>query len=131
MNPKKMIDMNNLNWWLVLAGIGLNLILATAIALLSNTLALRGDDQATAVISQTTFMLGTFLATFFTGFITGRMSNDDNGVTYGLVCSVSVLVVVVIAGGLSVYTLMMVLIALAGGFNGGMMSMRRGRPRSR
>jgi len=126
MNLKRLVSFQNLNWWLVVAGIGCNIILTAGVALLANTMSMQGGTETGGTVGTLIMMLGTFLATLFTGFICGRMA-QENETSYGVICCIGVAVIIVITVPPSIYTLMMLSIALAGGLNGGMLSVRRPR----
>ena len=128
MDLRRLIRLRDLNIWLALAAVGCGVILMAVVAV--GTAALLGRGEAMAGVGQFVLVLGTFLATFLTALISGRIARE-NGVTYGLVGSAGVVVVVVIAMPLSVVTLLLALTAVAGGFNGGMMIERRNSRRRR
>jgi len=119
MNLKRLIDVHDLNWWLVLSGIGCNFILMAVVSWGAASV-LRGGE-AMAGVSQIILMMGTLLATIFTGFLTGWMA-QGNGTTYGLVCSIGNLVIVVFALPPGIFALLLAVVALAGGLNGGLLS---------
>lgn len=121
MNFRRLIDTRDLNWWLVLAGIGCNFILMVAVAWGAAS-TLRGGEAMVGA-SQIILILGTFLATGLTGFLTGWLARG-NGATYGLICSAGSLVIVAIALPLDVLALIVAVVALAGGLNGGLLSER-------
>jgi len=126
MNLKRLVSFQNLNWWLVVSGIGCNIILTAGVALLANALSVQGEAVTQGALGILVMMLGTFLATMFTGFICGRMA-QENETSYGVICCIGVAVIIVITIPPSIYTVMMLFIALAGGLNGGMLSVRRSR----
>jgi len=126
MNLKRLVSFQNLNWWLVVSGIGCNIILTAGVALLANALSVQGEAVTQGALGTLVMMLGTFLATMFTGFICGRMA-QENETSYGVICCIGVAVIIVITIPPSIYTVMMLFIALAGGLNGGMLSVRRSR----
>jgi hypothetical protein len=126
MNLKRLVSFQNLNWWLVVAGIGCNIILTAMVALLANALGASDGSEPGGVTGTAVMMIGTFLSTLFTGFITGRMA-QENETSYGVICCIGVAGIIVISIPPSIFTLMMLFIALAGGLNGGMLSLRRSR----
>lgn len=121
MDFRRLIDPRDLNWWLVLAGIGCSFVLMVAVTWGAASALRRGE--AMVEVSQIILMLGAFLATFFTGFLTGWLGRG-NGATYGLISSAGSLVVVAIALPLDILALLVAVVALAGGLNGGLLSER-------
>ena len=128
MNLKRLINTSDLNWWLVLASIGCNLILMVIVTWVGAGLLRQGGAMVTA--SQAVLLLGSFVATFFTAVISGWMG-QGNGTTYGLIASAGAVLVVLIAIPFGVLTFLLIVTAVAGGLNGGMMSERRYRRRRR
>ncbi|MCJ7736686.1 MAG: hypothetical protein MUQ10_05145 [Anaerolineae bacterium] len=126
MNLKRLVNLENLNWWLVLSGIGCNIILTSGVALLVNALGMQSETSTQGTMGTLVMMLGTFAATLITGFICGRMA-QENETSYGVICCIGVAVIIVITIPPSIFTVMMLFIALAGGLNGGMLSVRRPR----
>ena len=126
MNLKRLVSFDNLNWWLVVSGMGSNLILTAIVALAANAVASRQGTDSGATLSGIIMMLGTFLATFLTGFITGRMA-QVNQTSYGIISCVGVVIIILLTAPLSIFTFIMLCMALAGGLNGGMLSVPRRR----
>ena len=126
MNLKRLVSFDDLNWWLVLSGMGSNLILTAIVALAANAVAARQGADSGATLSGIIMMLGTFLATFLTGFITGRMA-QVNQTSYGIISCLGVVIIILLTAPPSVFTLIMLFMALAGGLNGGMLSVPRRR----
>jgi len=121
MSLRRLIDPRDLNWWLVLAGIGCSFVLMVGVTWGAASVLRRGE--AMVEVGQVILILGTFLATFLTGFLTGWLGRG-NGATYGLICSVGSLVVAAIALPLDILALLVAVVALAGGLNGGLLSER-------
>ena len=130
MNLRRLVNFDNLNWWLVVSGIGCNIILTSGVALLTNALSVQNETSTQGAVGTLIMMLGTFLSTLFTGFICGRMA-QENSTSYGVICCIGVVVILVITIPPSIFTVMMLFIALAGGLNGGMLSVRHPRHHSR
>ena len=122
MDWKQIFNVQGLNFWLLASGIGLNVIftygtMVFLIALLESNLSLM----------QAAFILFTFLGTFFTGWLTGKLAHDNRGPSYGVISSlgsVGLLFYILIPSG-GLLGIMIIVIALAGGLNGGLMSMTR------
>lgn len=121
MSFRRLIDLHDLNWWLVLGGIGCDFLLMVAVTWGAASVLRRGEGMAE--VSQVILILGTFLVTFATGFLTGWMGRG-NGATYGLISSAGSLVVVAIGLPLGILALLVAVVALAGGLNGGLLSER-------
>jgi sugar phosphate permease len=75
-------------------------------------------------------MGGTFVGTFLVGWFIGKWANDNRGPTYGLISSLGsvalILFIILPAGGN--LGLMVAIMALAGGLNGGLASLKRRTP---
>ena len=119
---------SDINWWLVFASIGCNLILMAAVAFGAASMLRRSGEIVEA--SQIVLLLGTFFATFLTAMLTGWIGRG-NGVTYGLFGSAGTVVVVLVALPFGVLTILLIVVAVAGGLNGGLVSVRRQRRRRR
>ena len=128
MGFKRLINTSDMNWWLVFASIGCNLILMAVVAFGAASMLRRGGEMVE--VSQIVLLLGTFLAAFLTAMLTGWIARG-NGVTYGLIGSVGTVVVVLVALPFGVLTILLIVIAVAGGLNGGLISVRRQRRRRR
>ncbi len=123
MNLRRIFDLQGLNWWYVIGGMGMNFILSIVLAMLRIRFLNFEQEQTQAMVEQTVLMLGTFVITLLTGWLVGKMAGEK-GPTYGIVCSAGSLMVIVPSFGISLITLMLVVISLAGGLNGGLMSAR-------
>jgi hypothetical protein len=128
MNLKRLINTSDLNWWLVLGGIGCDLILMVIVTWVGASLLRQGEAMVTA--SQVVLLLGSFLATFFTALLTGWIG-QGNSTTYGLISSAGAVLIVLIAVPFGILTLLLVVTAVAGALNGGLISERRYRRRRR
>lgn len=128
MELRNLFDLKGLNIWLLASGIGLNGIWAMLILILSLQFLQAGPENAGNV--QVGILIALFAGNFFTGWLLGKWAHDLRGPTYGLVGSFGSVGVILYAllptGG--VIGLMAALVALAGGFNGGVASLPRRRP---
>lgn len=128
MDWKSLVNLNGLNIWLVASGIGLNMIFTFMIIFFSFS-SLTDAPQAPEGI-QLALMASVFLSTFATGWLIGRMADDNRGPAYGLISSLGslgLIVTVILPAG--IMGLLLAVAALAGGINGGLMSLRRGKNR--
>jgi len=126
MNWKYLLSVRGLNYWLLASGAGLSLIWAFVILMISYRL-LSSSAQATFV--QLGLMTGIFIGNFLIGWLIGKWAADGRGPTYGLYSSLGsvflVLFVVLPAGMLG---WLVAIMALAGGLNGGLATVRRRQP---
>ena len=126
MDLRRLIDTRDLNWWLVASGILCNFLLVAIV----NGIALiaLGGDETLNVERQVILILGTFVATLLTGFVTGWMA-QVNGTTYGIISTASVLAFLLFVP-FSVLSILVAIVAVMGGINGGLLSERwHNRPR--
>ena len=125
MNLRKLFDLSDINYWLLVSGFALDAILTFMILIL--LLQFLAGSGGTLGLIQMGLMLAIFAANFATAWLVGKMASDLKGPTYGIVSSISsaaiVMVVMVPAGG--VFGLLAAVVALAGGFNGGVASLPR------
>jgi hypothetical protein len=119
-----MIDLNNLNVWVAVGALGTGAIAMVAVAVGIPPLLGQNEDMVGA--SQVLLLLLTFFATFLTALLTGRVARE-NGVTYGLIGSAGAAAVTLVAMPFGVVTVLLVLTAIAGGLNGGMVIERSNR----
>jgi hypothetical protein len=128
MDWKSLVNLNGLNFWLIASGIGLNLIF-TFLIILFSFYNLTGAPQTLENI-QLGLMVAVFLSTFLTGWLIGRMADDNRGPAYGFISSlgsVALIVTVILPAG--ILGILLAVAALAGGINGGVMSQRRRKSR--
>ena len=127
MNWKDLFRFRGLNGWLVAVGFGWSAIWAIA-SLAVTSLVLRGDADAGAVaITQIGLMLSAFLGPLLSGWVTGWLAADGRGPTYGLVGGLAsaTLFGVALAPIGGILAVLVALVSLAGGLNGGLLSLRR------
>ena len=73
-------------------------------------------------------MIAEFTGPFLIGWVCGWLAFDDRGPTYGVIGalgSVLIILITLLASGL--IAVLLTIVALAGGFNGGLLSLYRGR----
>ena len=124
MGWKSLVNLSGLNYWLIASGIGLNLIF-TYLAILLTFAGLNVGPQAVEG-TQLILMALIFLSNLLTGWLIGWMADDNRGPTYGLLSSLSsvgLIVTIILPAG--ILGILLAVVALAGGINGGVLSMRR------
>jgi hypothetical protein len=124
MNLRDLIDLRNLNIWLAVSALGCGVIAMVVVAI--GVPALVGGREVIVGIGQFLLLLLTFGAMFLVAMLTGRIARE-NAVTYGLICSAGAVIVIIAAMPFGIVTLLLVLIAIAGGLNGGMVMERQNR----
>lgn len=128
MDLKELFNLRDLNLWLLASGIGLDAILT-----IFSFILLLGFIQTGGTISiiQVVMLAVLFVVNFATAWVVSKMASDMRGPTYGVISSMSsaiiTLVVLVPSGG--IFGLMAAFVALAGGLNGGVMTLPK-RPKS-
>src|SRR5262245_52083008 len=100
MHWKSLLNLSGLNYWLLASGLGLSLIF-TFLALFCSFYGLTTNPQAVEG-AQLILMVVIFLSNFVTGWLVGKMADDNRGPTYGLISSlgsVGLLVTIVLPAG--------------------------------
>jgi len=127
MNWKALFNLHGINFWWLASGVGLNLSWATVVLLFVFRVLSAGID--TVENMQVALMVAFFLGPLLIGWLIGRWADDGRGPTYGLISSLGGLALILYAilpsGPLG---LLVAVVALAGGLNGGLLSQRRRRP---
>jgi hypothetical protein len=125
MNWKSFFKPQGLNLWLVGVSFGWS-VLWVFVSLLVAFLVLRADADA-AGTTQIGLMLSAFLGSLLSGWLIGWLAADGRGPTYGLISGLVSAILFGIAlvpiGG--VLGLLVAVVSLAGGLNGGLLSLRR------
>ena len=125
MDLKELLNLQGLNYWLLASGFGLNAVLTVMVFIL--LLQFLENQVGTVGGIQLMMMVGLFGVNFVTALLVGKMANDLRGPTYGIIGSLSsaviTLFVLIPTGG--VFGLLAAVVALAGGFNGGVMTLPR------
>ncbi len=127
MNWKALIDLRGLNYWLLASAVSLNLLWTFGVlAIVFRVLTINAQSVANVQVG---LMMGIFIGAFVIGWLIGKWAGDNRGPTYGLIGSLGsvglVLFVVLPAGVLG---LLVAIMALAGGLNGGLASLKRQAP---
>jgi len=128
MNWKALFNLHGINFWWLASGVGLNLGWAAIVLLFVFRVLSAGID--TVENMQLVMMVAFFLGPLLIGWLIGRWADDGRGPTYGLISSFGGLLLILYAvlpsGPLG---LLVALVALAGGLNGGLLSQRRRPPK--
>jgi len=124
-NWKDLFNLRGLDLWLVGVSFGWSVLWAF-VSLLVAFLVLRANPDA-AGTAQTGLMLSAFLGSLLSGWLLGRRAADGRGLTYGLITGLITAVlfgiVLIPIGGM--LGLLVAAVSLAGGLNGGLLSLRR------
>jgi sugar phosphate permease len=125
MNWKNLFRLRGLNGWLVAVCFGWSAIWAVA-SLAVTSLVLRADAGAAAV-TQIGLMLSAFVGPLLCGWVTGRVAADGRGPTYGLISGLvsAALFGLALAPIGGILGILMAAVSLAGGLNGGLLSLSR------
>ena len=126
MNFKQIFNPKGTNYWIIAMAFAANLLLAFFILLFS-FVALDFDVQKSDAV-QVGLMLAFFIGPFMVGWISGWIAFDDRGPTYGVLGSLgSVIAILVTLLASGVFAILIAIVAIAGGFNGGTLSRSRSR----
>ncbi|MGD0003762.1 MAG: hypothetical protein ABSE06_05975 [Anaerolineaceae bacterium] len=121
MDFKRLMNTHGLSFWLLASAIGLNLIYQVVLLLVVN-LGGGGFTQGNgADLLQVFVLVACFVGPFVVGWIITGMASDGHGPTYGVYGSFGAAVPLVFAflTTQSILVLLMVVVVLAGGLNGG------------
>lgn len=122
LNWKNIFNLRGINYWHVANSVGWN-ILGTGFSLVLTFYFVNNYPDAIMIV-QVFLMVTIFIVSFTAGLLFGRLASDGRGLTYGVIGSLPSaalsLFLILPSGG--ILGLMLALIALAGGFNGGLLS---------
>jgi len=125
MNIKDIFNLKGVNYWHIGNSVGIN-ILWTGLSLAITYYFLEKSPES-ALLIQLGLMISFFLGPLVAGLLTGRLAADGRGLTYGVIGSLGsvalALFLILPTGGL--LGVMLVIIAIAGGLNGGLFSLRK------
>jgi hypothetical protein len=124
MNFREIFNFRGINLWHIASSVGLNLLWTGGSLIF--TFYFLGKSGDAVLILQLFLMISVFIGPFLAGLIFGQLAADGRGLTYGVIGSlgsVSLAIFLVLPSG-GILGLMLAVIALAGGINGGLMSMR-------
>jgi hypothetical protein len=123
MNWKQIFNLRGTNLWLIGAGVGLNVSWMFATFLIAYRVLGRSQN---IVVVQLALMISAFVGPFLNGWLTGRLAADGRGPTYGAIGSLgSVVLILIVLLPSGILGLLVAIVALAGGLNGGLLSQRR------
>ncbi|MFL7867321.1 MAG: hypothetical protein AB8I58_00765 [Anaerolineales bacterium] len=127
MNWKSIFTIRGTNYWILVMGIAANL-LWSFFALVIAFMFLLETSEENVSLAYVGLMIGEFVGPLLIGWFCGWLAFDDRGATYGVIGafgSVLMILLTLLASGWIVILLSFV--ALAGGFNGGVLSRYRGK----
>lgn len=124
MNMRSLLDIKAANGWILVTSVAANLVW-TLFSLMIGYYFL-GDGDQDVLFLQVAILLSTFIGPFVIGWICGWLAFDDRGPTYGVVGALGSVVIILATflaiGGVAI---LLSISALAGGFNGGTLSVYR------
>ena len=127
MNLKSLFDIRGANYWILSLGVAANLLWSFFVLIFAFVQLLEAGDGDVGM-AYVGLLLGEFIGPFAIGWFCGWLAFDDRGATYGLVGalgSVFMIFLTLLASGW--IAILMSIVALAGGFNGGTLSRYRGK----
>jgi hypothetical protein len=127
MNLKSIFNIRGTNLWIIALGFAANLLWSFFVMVyaLVQILESEGMDINSAYVI---LLIGEFLGPFMIGWFCGWLAFDDRGPTYGVVGALgSVLIILFTLLASGWIAILLSIAALAGGFNGGVISRYRGR----
>ena len=121
MNFKRLFETKGLSFWLLASGIGLNLIYQLVLLVVVNLGIVASSQASGADLLQVFVLLACLVGPFVIGWVITAMAGDGRGPTYGVYGSFGGAVPLVLAflSTRSILVLLMVVVTLAGGLNGG------------
>ena len=122
MNWNRLFDTQDLNWWTIVSGIGLNFVLTSFLFLGATPLVSADAPEAVFV---TVICLGAFAITLLTAYVCGRLA-DERFLTYAFYPLIGFLILTVpgvLASG--VFGLLVIGMGILGAFNGANLAARR------
>jgi len=125
MNFSWLFNLKDINFWYLASVVALNVIWTLGFGLAVSYLLIEQAGTNTGTF-QLILLAASFIGPFLIGWLVGRMAADGRGPTYGFygsLGSVGVLLVVALPSGL--IGIMLIVAAIAGGLNGGMLSIPR------
>jgi hypothetical protein len=124
MNWKSLFNLRGINYWLLGSGIGLSMIWTFATLMFSFSILTQNSGAVETV--QIGLMVSILIGNFLIGWLIGRMADDNRGPTYGLLSSLgSLILIVFVVVPTGILGLLVAVMAVAGGLNGGIFSLRR------
>jgi hypothetical protein len=121
MNFKRLMNTKGLSIWLLASAIGLNLIYQIVLLLVVNLGIVTSNEAAGVDMLQVLVLLACLVGPFVIAWIITGMAGDGRGPTYGIYGSFGGAMPLLFAflTTRSVLVLLMVIVTLAGGLNGG------------
>jgi len=124
-NLRDIFNFRGINLWHLVNSVGWNILWTGGSMFFAMYFINKSQDAG--LIIQLGLMISIFLGPFTSGLLFGKLAGDGRGLTYGVIGSLgSVLLALflVLPGG-GMLGLMLAVIALAGGINGGLLSLRK------
>ena len=128
MNPKSIFEIRGTNGWIIALGVAANLL--WSFFTLVNALYILDVRAESVEAVQVGLLFSEFIGAFIIGWFCGWLVFDHRGETYGVVGALGsvfmILLTLLASGGIAI---LLSIAALAGGFNGGVITRYRGRRR--
>jgi hypothetical protein len=126
MNRKSLFNIRGTNTWILALSIIANILWSFFVLMMAFYILDVGGGLPDRV--QIGLMLAEFFGPFLIGGFCGWLAFDDLGPTYGVIGGLgSVLMIIVTLGASGGIAVLLSIVALAGGFNGGALSRYRGK----
>jgi hypothetical protein len=126
MHRKSILDIRGTNGWILALAVAANLV--WSFFALIFIFGILNADKVEAGSGQVLLLLIEFIGPAFIGWFCGWLAFDDRGATYGLVGALGsvffILFTLFASGGIAI---LLSIVALAGGFNGGALTRYRGK----
>ena len=131
MNLKSLFDFRGTNTWIIALGVAANLLFSLFVLVFASIRVLEAGEGDAGTI-YVVLILVEFIGTLLIGWFCGWLAFDDRGPTYGVfgaLGSVAIIMLTLLASGW--ISIMLSIVALAGGFNGGTLSRYRGKRKTK
>lgn len=130
MNTQKLFDLKGINVWLLASNVGLNLIYTVAVLFVLFPLVGSALREPGAV--QVVLMLLFFIGPLLSAWLVTAMAGDGRGPTYGVYGSIGcILLILALTVTAGFFAILLSVVCVAGGMNGGLLAeyirLRRGR----
>lgn len=126
MNLKSLFNIRSTNTWIIAMSIAANLIWSFFVFIVAFYFIDIGDRLPGQV--QIGLLVAEFIGPLVIGWFCGWLAFDDRGPTYGVIGGLGSVLMIIItlitSGGIAI---LLSIVALAGGFNGGALSRYRGK----
>ena len=128
MNRKSIFDVRGANGWIIALGVSANLLWSFFTLIIAfYILDIRGGTIESVQVG---LLISEFIGPFIIGWFCGWLAFDDRGATYGVVGALGsvfiILLTLLASGGIAI---LLSIASLAGGFNGGAITLYRVGPK--